>query len=111
MLLPMRCASITLQMDIRQPLIAQFHFRGVGKLNLIRHREYQTPPLNMCAPLQSTQDAIRDDQRPTELAMMDLRVWLLSIARNLVDLFCMFHRHLRPAINHLVFDETELDKN
>ena len=107
----MRCASIALQMDTQQLLIAQFHFRGVGKLNLIRHREYQMLYLNMHAPLLSTQDATQDDQRPMELAMMDLLALQLSKVQNLVDLFYMFHPHLQLAINHQAFGEIKLSKN
>ena len=66
---------------------------------------------DMRAPLQSTQDAIQGDQRPTELAMMDLQALQLSITQNLVDLFYMFHPRPPPAIDHLAFDETELSKN
>jgi hypothetical protein len=65
----------------------------------------------MYAPLQSTQDATQDDRRPMELAMMDLQALQLSIVQNRVDLFYMFHPHLRPVASHQVFDETELSKN
>ena len=90
-------------MDNRQLLIARFHFRGVGKLNLIRHREYQMLHLNMYAPLQNIRGATLDDQRPMELAMKDLLALLLSTVRNLVDLFYMFHPHRLPVVDHQVF--------
>ena len=98
-------------MDIQPLLIAQFHFRGVEKLNLIRHREYQMLHQDMRAPLQSTQDATQDDRRPMELAMMDLQALQLSIVQNRVDLFYMFHPHLRPATDHQAFGEIKLSKN
>ena len=96
-------------MDNPLLLIVQFHFRGVEKLNLIRHHEYQMLHLNMYAPLQNIRDAILGDLHPTELAMMGLLVLQPSIVRNLVDLFYMFHPHPLQVVDHLIFDETESD--
>ena len=90
-------------MDNPLLLIVQFHFRGVGKLNLIRHREYQMLHLNMYAPLQNIRGATLDDQRPMELAMKDLLALQLSTVRNLVDLFYMFHRRRPQVASHQVF--------
>ena len=43
----MRCVTNALQIHNQQLRIVRFHFRGVGKLNLIRHHEYQMLYLNM----------------------------------------------------------------
>jgi hypothetical protein len=57
----------------------------------------------MYVPLQNIRGANQDDQRPKELAMMDLPALQLSTMQNLLDLFYTFHPHPLPAVGHPVF--------
>ena len=85
-------------------MIAQSHFHGEEKLNLIRRHEYQMLHQDKHVPLLNTQGANLACHLPKVLAMKDHQLLLLSIMQNHVDLFYMLDLNHQLIADHLFFD-------
>ena len=91
--------------------IVRSRSRGVGRSNLIHHREYRMLRQGMNAPSLNIRGANLGDLHPMELAKMDLRVLPLSKVQSHVGLSYMSHQHQQPIADHQRSDETALGMN